>query len=230
MISFAVLVLALALLPVLLLTAYVARARYNQARIRRTFGIKGATVSLRTWWTYYLKRSSLLAALFLAPLAAFGVPLAPGFWKAANTANKVFVGPAPETWYAVPLKVKTATNLRSGRVVKKDTDDDSIQVLGSAEKNGLALMGTENLTNPAWDHTTAPAVDDVVICYILAPGQAYKFRNGANLAQGDQAQWGGTALAALASAAAGDTAKRICRVTESADGSGAQGNITGVVC
>ena len=206
------------------------RAHRQAAKIRRLYGVKAAKVTLLQRFRWHAHHDGRFRALWLAPMAFIGLPVVGGFWESAKTANEVHAGPSPSNWFAVPLTMKTVANLRSGRLVKKDTTDDSVQIAAAGDKNAIAIVGVRNYTNPAWVHTTAPAANDVIECFVLVPGQVYKFRNGANLAQGDQAQWGATGLAALAAAAFGDTAKRVCRVTESKDGSGTEGDIMGVVC
>ncbi len=221
---------AIAALFLSYLAVIAVRANAHAKRVRRLYGLKAAKVTLRQRFAWHAHHDGIFRALWMAPFAAVGLPVVGGFWEAAKTANEVHMGPSPSNWFAVPLIIKTVTNVRSGRLLEKDTTDDSMKILAAAGKNGIAICGVRNYTNPKWVHTTAPTADDIIECFVLVPGQVYKFRNGAALVQGDQAQWGATGLAALAGAAAGDTAKRVCRVTETADGSGAEGNIAGVVC
>lgn len=224
--------LAVAVLALLFLagagTIAVAALRQSTLGLRPTGRPRGVKVSYAKRLRWYAANAHGPGAMLLAPLAAIGLPAIMGA-AYKQPANDVYSGGIPREWCVVNLKVKTVTSVRSGRVGKKDTTDDEFQLAAAGDTNGLVIVGTRNWTNPAWDHTTAPVTGDEIECYYLVPGIIAKFRNGANLAAGARAQIGATALAAGAVAAAGDTAKHICRVLTSTDGSGAETDILAVV-
>jgi hypothetical protein len=117
------------------------------------------------------------------------------------------------------LKAKTTTGLRSGVLVIRDTDDDHIQVAGVDAVNVLGVLGKRNYTNPAWDHTTAPAEEDVLEVIPLGFASAVVARNGAALLAG--AKVGSTAGGLLKAANASLPLSVVGYVPNDSDGSSA---------
>lgn len=149
--------------------------------------------------------------------------------------NKVYAGGTPEEMCTSRKKVKTATNLRAGVFVIKDTTDDEIKAAGADAKNVIGILTERNWTNPDWDPTTAPAAGDEVDIILFGLGAIVKARNGANMADGDLFGTSSTGRVKAArdneaTPAAGDAAKTVGRVLADSDGSSTETDALVVMC
>lgn len=85
-----------------------------------------------------------------------------------------------------PLRVKTVTNVRPGRLVVYDTDDDHFKVAAANAVHGILGWAEKNYTNPAWDGASDPTAEDE-FSIIRGPGVPVKARlaSGENVKRGD---------------------------------------------
>lgn len=144
--------------------------------------------------------------------------------------NSVWAGGTPRELACATFKVKTATSLRAGVFVIRDTTDGELKVAGAGATDVIGILTERNLSNPEWDPTTAPAVGDIMEVVLLGSGAWAWTRNGANLAMGAKVQSDATGQCAVhAVAAAGDADKRTGAALIDHDGSGTAGDILLVV-
>lgn len=190
----------------------------NAAHRRSTSGLRkqalgtGVKVPFAMRFAWY-KRHAGWKALWLAPLSALGLPAVAGAAYILPL-NDVWGGGVPREWCHVDLKVLTATSLRSGRLLERDTTDEQVKLAATGSEVVLAVMGTRNWSNPEWDHTTAPAVGDIIECFYAIPGAILKVRCEEDLLAGALVEAGALGIQALAVDAEG----RFGRLLRDVDG------------
>lgn len=144
--------------------------------------------------------------------------------------NSVYAGGTPRHAAVGRYKVKTATNLRAGVYVIRDTTDEEIKVAGAGAADIIGVLTERNLSDPDWDPTTAPAVGDEMEVLLLGSGAWAWIRNGANLLAGALLNSSATGRAAAAAvAAAGDIPKVSGKALIDNDGSGTESDILAVI-
>lgn len=201
-------------------------ALYQRRQVLRMLalqGIRPVKVPLQVKLRWYWHNAGAKGTLAALPFLLLGLAVMPGN-ALALPKNDVYAG---GNWHreacVVQMKVKTATNLRSGKGLIRDTTDFEVSVAGAGAVNVLGWLTQRNWTQPDWDHTTAPAANDLVDVLLALPGVIANVRNGANLTQGDQAimKAAGVLDVFPAMPAAGDSRKIVGRVLRTSDGSGA---------
>lgn len=84
--------------------------------------------------------------------------------------NAVHAGGVPRDFAVQSFKVGTATDLRPGRFVVRDGDDGKIKVAPKDAENVIGILTAANYTDPTWDGTVDPAVDDEIDVLLVGSG------------------------------------------------------------
>jgi hypothetical protein len=195
-------------------------------RLKRRLGLYmgvGVRVPFRMKANWYFKRYGVARALVGVPLLVLGLPAVAGF-VIPPPANSVWAGGLPREWVTVKAKIKTATSLKSGLFVIRDTTNDEIQVAGNEATTVAGILSERNWSLPDWDGgNTGLAAGQIVDVIMHIPGTIVKCRNASNLTYGALLNTAAAGIIkAAAVAAAGDIPKVVGKLLQDNDGSGAE--------